>query len=652
MSSLSLNLLGSFGAFLDYKSIDELRSNRVQALLIYLAVERSELSRREFLCTLLWPGMPEKSARHNLSQTLYALRQIFPEVPALAHDDTVPLLLADRQTVQLNPAAQVKVDLHQLDDLLKKTRLHDHFDLTECDACIQSLEGAVALYRDDFLADFYLEDSNQFEEWAQAIREDFRRKVLEVLNILTSIAINQKAYEEAHSYAQRQLEIDNLRESAYRQLMEILALSDQRVKAIALYETCRRLLAEELGMEPAVSTTELYETIRAGKKSVEDADERSIRGYDLKEEIGTGAYGVIRRAIQTTVGREVAIKIINPQFANDPAFIRRFEAEAQTISRLEHPHIVPLYDFWREPGSAYIVMRLLRGGNLQKKLENGSQTLEKVQAFLDQIAPALHNAHRHGIVHRDIKPANILFDETGNAYLSDFGIAKDLRKTGYLTLAGGIQGTIDYISPEQLEEGSVSPQSDIYSLGAVLYEMITGKKPFPEANLLELLQSQLTAPFPLISSSIADIPEQIDAVVQRATAKTPVNRYADVLEMAEAFRLAIQGQYPQTVSARPILDASEITNPYKGLRAFREADAMDFYGREELVTQLINRLAENRFLAVVGPSGSGKSSAVKAGLIPALRKGALPGSENWFVAVMMPGEYPLEELELALWRCR
>ena len=298
--------------------------------------------------------------------------------------------------------------------------------------------------------------------------------------------------------------------------MEILALNGQRAEALSYYEGYRRLLAEELGMAPSTRTTKLYEQIQAGDLHFDLLPQQGVRGYELKEEIGHGAYGVIHRAIQPAVGREVAVKIIRWRYANDPAFIRRFETEAQTIARLEHPHIVPLYDYWREPEGAYLVMRLLRGGNLLTAMEQGPWSPERAQRLLDQIAPALDSAHRQGIVHRDIKPANILFDESGNGYLSDFGIAADLTveprtERDQLAIEAGIMGTPDYISPEQLQEGPVSPQSDIYSLGAVLYEMLTGEKPFPDVPLLTLLQSHLSAPFPLVCSSVPDLPPQIDS---------------------------------------------------------------------------------------------------------------------------------------------
>ncbi|MGD8857022.1 MAG: protein kinase, partial [Chloroflexota bacterium] len=655
MAPLSLSLFGAVQATLAGQIIESFRTNKVQALLIYIAVEPGAHS-REKLTDLLWPGMPERSARHNLRQTLYHLRTIIPDpvVELSAKDDeeeTIPLVVANRLTIELNPAAGVQVDVHRFQQLVERTLIHEHPDLLICSACQKDLEEAADLYADDFLSDFYLEDSNQFEEWAQVQRELYRRENLDVLGTLTTIFSRRKEYAQAMSYAQRQLEIDNLRESAYRQLMEVLALMGRREEALSTYEKCRRLLAEELAMAPSKRTSELYDKILAGDLSFDSPPEPGVRGYDLKDEIGEGAYGSIRRAVQPAIGREVAVKVIRRKYASDPEFIRRFEAEAQTVARLEHPHIVPLYDYWRDPDGAYLVMRYLRGGSLLSALQAGPWDVQKTANMLDQLAAALSTAHRQGVVHRDIKPANILLDESGNAYLTDFGIAKDLTGEVQLTAEGAVIGTPDYISPEQILSQDASPQTDIYSLGAVIYETLTGEKPFPDSSVANLIYKHLNDPVPQVATARPGVPPQVDVVIQRATAKNPTDRYADALEMAEAFRQAASGGIASISIQTPDVPvpAIEVYNPYKGLRAFQEADADDFFGREALAQRLVDRLADSRFLALVGPSGSGKSSAVKAGLIPALRAGALPGSEKWFVAEMTPGSHPLEELEMALW---
>jgi hypothetical protein len=357
----------------------------------------------------------------------------------------------------------------------------------------------------------------------------------------------------------------------------------------------------------------------------------------------------------------VAVKIILPRHANHPDFIRRFEAEAQIIARLEHPHIVPLYDYWREPDAAYLIMRLLRGGNLEEQLKQGSLALELVQQYMQQIGAALAMAHRQGIVHRDIKPANVLLDEEQNAYLADFGIAKNLgeAKGGAVTEGGVLIGSPAYISPEQILSEPVKPQSDIYCLGIILYEMLTGHKPFAVATPLAYIQHHLNESLPSLHKYNPELPPALDNVIRQSTARNISDRFSDVPTMLEALQNALTTNNVAIHTDAPFihLDTQELAaleNPYRGLRAFGEADAGIFYGRSTLIQELLTQLLETsdlaRFLAVVGPSGSGKSSVVKAGLLPSLRRGDLAGSEKWFILDITPGPHPWEELEAAFLR--
>jgi len=455
----------------------------------------------------------------------------------------------------------------------------------------------------------------------------------------------------------------------------------------------------------------------------------AIKGYEVQERIGTGGFGAVYRAYQTTVGREVVIKCILPSLANRPEFIRRFETEAQIIARLEHLHIVPLYDYWRDPEGAYLVMRYLRGGSLRDALVNGPYDLEAAANLVDQISSGLIAAHRRKVIHRDLKPANILLDEDGNAYLADFGIAKDLTEMNdSVTEPDQLIGSPDYLAPEQARAEAVTPQTDIYSLGVMLYELLTGEHPYPGLSPVERLFKHLNEPIPPIRTLDSRVADDVNAVIQRATAKNPAHRFADVVEMAAAFREAaalsvthagdrlvelltpreqeilkmlIEGKSNREIAQGLVVELSTVKwhitqiyqklnvrsrvqaivrarelnlivpdrtpdtsiafsvlpepkNPYKGLRAFEAADEQDFFGREKLIRKLLKRLEEkdtlSRFLAVVGPSGSGKSSVVKAGLIPALWRGEMPGSEKWFVVEMIPGARPIDELEIALLR--
>lgn len=398
----------------------------------------------------------------------------------------------------------------------------------------------------------------------------------------------------------------------------------------------------------------------------------SIRGYSLDEKIGEGGFGVVYRAWQPVVERNVVIKAILPSFANQPDFIRRFEVEAHLVARLEHPYIVPLYDYWREPAGAFLVMRWLRGGSLRDSLKSdGAWDPLTCARLLNQIAAALSVAHRNHVIHQDLKPANILLDEDGNGYLTDFGIAQDLGGGVNLAQVEGrddvIHGSPAYMAPEQITRDPITARSDVYSLGIVLFEVLTGRNPFDGADMIEILHRQTSLPLPALQDFNQSLPDALNIVIWKATAKDPDTRYSDVMSMANDFQ-AMVGDHvvdmqavtssEQVVASKPqtaLVSLDDVLmNPYKGLKPFEQGDAADFFGRGQLVKQLLARLQEDvaysRFLAVIGPSGSGKSSAVKAGLLPALRRGDLPGWEQWFVLEMSPGDAPLGELKAALMR--
>lgn len=431
-----------------------------------------------------------------------------------------------------------------------------------------------------------------------------------------------------------------LREGFRAQQMTVLARAGRQADALRSFQQFRADLTE-VGLEPSTRLVELDSQIARGEVPRSGA-RRTLRGYELGDRLGAGAFAQVWAATQSSVGREVAIKQIRASLADQPEFIRQFEAEAQLVARLEHPHIVPLYDYWREPGSAYLVMRYLDGGSLANALMDGPLELEHVVAIAGQVAAALNAAQEAGVIHRDVKPGNILLDRAGNAYLSDFGIAVEeaerLDAQAWLS-----NGSPAYAPPEQLQRLPVGPTADIYALAVTVYEALTGNLPFPtETTMAGLLQRQLNDPIPRVRSSRPDIPAAVDTVIQKATAKKADDRY----QTAQAFAAdlaAAAGLHGDETLITP-----EDRNPYKGMRAFTEADAGDFTGRERLVNRLIETLTTHRIAAVVGPSGSGKSSVVRAGLVPAIRGGRIPGSDQWFVTTMIPGADPFADLETAL----
>ena len=444
--------------------------------------------------------------------------------------------------------------------------------------------------------------------------------------------------------------------------LRMLALyrSGRQAEATRSFQDHRQRLADELGLEPGPDLVDLDRRIVAGDASLlaEALPGRPLRGYRLGEQLGQGAFAVVLRGTQPSLGREVAVKIIRAELANRPEFVRRFEAEAHLVARLEHPHIVPLYDYWREPDRAYLVFRYLRGGTLEARLtSSGALSLEEALSLVDQVGSALAASHGADVVHRDVKPANVFLDEDGNFYLGDFGIALEAAEYADPTAALSA-GSPAYASPEQLRRESIGPSADVHGFGITLFEALTGRLPFPAASTqAELLQHQLHDSIPRVRDQRSDIPGGIDDVLARATAKDAADRYQTVDELVAEFRAALDSK-PSPVVARvgvaTAVSAGESHNPYKGLRAFAEADAGDFCGRERLVDRLVSVLEQTgpqgRIAAVVGPSGIGKSSVVRAGLLPALRGGQVPGSRDWFVATMLPGSDPFQELASALLR--
>lgn len=254
-STLTLSLLGNFRADLNGRPLGRFRTNKVQALLIYLVSEPERAHRREFLMELLWPGLPLEAAQVNLRQTLYLLRQAIPEVAASAESGGVSLVIADRLTVQFNPAAVCDVDVARF-----LRRLHGR-------PAIADREQAIALYQGDFLADFYLSDSNEFEGWAEGKRTNLRRQAIETLDVLINHYSAQRDSERVITYTRRQLELDNLRETTWRQHMRALTHSGRRHEALIAYETCRRVLWEELNLTPQPDTIALAEQIQTGEET-------------------------------------------------------------------------------------------------------------------------------------------------------------------------------------------------------------------------------------------------------------------------------------------------------------------------------------------------------------------------------------------------
>lgn len=252
-----MSLLGPFDVLLDGTPATGFHSDKVRALLAYAAVEADRPHRREALAALLWPDQPESAARHSLRQALSNLRQVISDEAA-----SPPFLHVTRQTIQFNTTSNHWLDTSAFTTLLSTCEVHRHRRLGACRPCLQRLERAVDSYRGDFLEGFTIPDSTAFDEWLLAKQEWFHRQSLEVLRQLANFHEQMGDYNQAHAYAQRQIELEPWQEEAHRQAMRALAMTGQRCTALAQYQTCRRILATELGVEPAAATTALYEQIQ------------------------------------------------------------------------------------------------------------------------------------------------------------------------------------------------------------------------------------------------------------------------------------------------------------------------------------------------------------------------------------------------------
>ncbi len=270
--------------------------------------------------------------------------------------------------------------------------------------------------------------------------------------------------------------------------------------------------------------------------------------YTVIAEIGRGGMATVYRAQQQSVNRVVALKVLPRHFWHDSSFFERFTREVAVISQLEHPHILPVHDYGQVNGLPYIVMRYLAGGSLENIIRRGLPKWTDLERPLRQICQALDYAHQKGIIHRDLKPGNILFDENGNAYLSDFGIARVMNSD--LT-GSALIGTPAYMSPEQAQSQPLDGRSDVYSLGVVVFEWITGWMPFQADTPVGLLLKQIQEPFPSPRRFRADIPPQIEAVIMRACAKNPSERFASAGEFFNAFSQALTGENTSPSSGYP-----------------------------------------------------------------------------------------------------
>jgi serine/threonine-protein kinase len=294
-----------------------------------------------------------------------------------------------------------------------------------------------------------------------------------------------------------------------------------------------------------------------------------IGRYVIKSELGRGGMATVYHAYDPNFERDVAIKVLPSAFLHDPQFRVRFEREAKMIALLEHPAIVPVYDFGEQDEQPYIVMRYMAGGSLADRLVQGALDFEESSRIISRLAPALDAAHARGIIHRDLKPGNVLFDQYGNAFLSDFGIARLTQQAATTITGDSIVGTPAYMSPEQVQgTKTIDGRSDIYAMGVLIYQMLTGHTPYQADTPAKILLMHILEPVPDLLSQKDSLPAACQEIISRSMAKDPSDRYGTTAELATDMEtvthgspLPVQSTHAAPIDATIVSGATMVSRP-------------------------------------------------------------------------------------------
>lgn len=540
---IRLLTLGRLSISRDGEDLTRLEAHRQKvALLVYLAVETSVA--RERLVGTFWPERVEDKARHSLSQAVYALKK----------ELQTECLNVGSERIEVESAC-LSVDVKELESAAEAKRWAD----------------VAELYQGRFLDGFYLPEAPGFDQWVTNTRAWVERLARRAFAELIRARCAEADQAGAVAVASRWVALEPLEDEAQHALIALLARSGDRAAALSHFQTFTEQLAKD-ELEPLDPTRDLVRRIRAGEMpkvvllgdeepdEVPEAEQLEEGGTELPEgevppaerKIGD-VEGLLRQELgprlelegtleesstssvfrvrERTPSRWLAVKVFSPALAGDTRARMRFDREVQAVASLNHPNIVTL--FWAGTLAnelPYFAMEYVRGRTLAEKLQmEGRLTVKETRCVMKEVASALALAHRREIVHRDVQPANILLDEeTSRAVLADFGIAAVLATAGgkpvRITGTGEILGDPTHVSPEQLKDGNVTDRSDVYSLGLLAYEMLTGRSPYDADNRREMWAAHFQASPRPISDFRDDVDEALEALIADCLSKEPQQR--------------------------------------------------------------------------------------------------------------------------------
>ena len=515
-----------------------------RAVLAHLVLRAKTSVSRERLIDGLWGDDPPETARNTLQTYLYRLRRVLGD---------------DRITTEgggyLLRAEPDEIDAARFEAMVNDARGSVPSDPAHAREVLSS---ALALWRGSALADLADEPSLRGEI---ARLEELRLSATEHL-IATQISLG------SHSAVVPELESLTahypLRERLWASLMLALYRSGRQAEALSTYEKARQVLADELGTDPSSELQRLYQQILQRDPALDlpspISEPRHSRadmppgtefaGYRIERVLGRGGMSVVYLAEHLRLRRKVALKVLAPQLAEDQHFRERFDRESQVAASIDHPNVIAIYEAGGSEGQLFIAMRYVEGRDLRALLhEEGFLEAERTVRIAGQVADALDAAHARGLVHRDVKPGNVLLAEAEgrteeHALLSDFGLTKRAASESGVTGTGQFVGTLDYAAPEQFEGKPLTPRTDVYSLGCLLYECLAGSPPFRRETDAAVMYAHLMQAPPRLTEQRPDLPRAVDDVLDRTMSKQPNERYpsagAAVDELASA--LGITGE--------------------------------------------------------------------------------------------------------------